>query len=151
MRLRGIALLQGLGALLAVYGLLVDLSLAPFEVVSSIALAGMGLVVRLSFQVWRGDPKAMARMQWLLAAQIPWLNLHELNVHYDFYFILACTLRLGNASEPLELGIGSALNAFLGTRPDSAFLGVNLVALALLFLFRSVSRPWHFQPAPLPG
>lgn len=137
LRLRGIAVLQALGALLGIYALLADLSLAPLAALSCVPLAGLGLVLRLAFSVWRGDLKAIPRMQWVLAAQIPWLNSPTLNAHYDLYFVLACTLRLGNAAEPLELGIGFGLNAYLGTTPDSAFLGVNLVALALLLLFRS--------------
>jgi len=140
--LRGIAVLQALGALLGVSSLLADATLAPLDVFSGVALVGFALVLRLAFGVWRGAPRAIGRMQWVLGAQIPWLNWHAL-VHYDLYFALACTLRLGNAAEPLELGIGSSFNAYLGSTPDSAFLGVNLGALALLLLFRSASRSWN--------
>lgn len=150
-RVRGIAVLQALGALLGLYALLGDLTLAPLDALSCVPLAGVGLVPWLAFGVWRGDRRAIARMQWVLAAQIPWLNLHPLGVHYDLYFVFACILRIGNADEPLELGIGTAMNAYRGTTPDSAFLGVNVAALALFFLFRSASRSWRPQPGARPG
>lgn len=150
-RLRAIAVLQALGALIGICALLVDLSLAPLDALSSIPLVGLGLVVRLAFEVWRGDARAIGRMHWVLAAQIPWLNLPSANVHYDLYFLFACTLRIGNLDQPLELAIGSALNAYLGTTPDSAFLGVNLAAAGLLFMFRSASTSWLTPPGARPG
>lgn len=150
-RLRGIAVLQALGALLGVYALLADLSLAPLDAFSSVPLVGLGLVVWLAFGVWRGNPRAIGRMQWVLAAQVPWLNLHELNAHYDLYFGFGSTLRLGNADEPLELGVGTAMNAYLGSTADPAFLGVNVAAVALFFMFRSARTSLRPLPSASAG
>jgi hypothetical protein len=142
LRLRGIAVLQALGALLGVYALLADLSLAPLEVFSCVPLSALVLVIWFAVGVWRGDPRAIRAMQWVLLAQVPWLNLAKLNLHYDFYFLFGCTVRLGNASEPLELGGGTAFNAYLGSTSDSAYFGVNLAAVGLFLIFRSARRSW---------
>ena len=64
-------------------------------------------------------------------------------VHYTVDFMVACILRIGHADEPLELGIGTAVNAYQGALPNSAVLGVNLAAVALLVVFRSGSKPWR--------
>lgn len=141
---RAIAVAQGLGALLGIYVILATLSeLGPFD---CLLVVGLGLVPWLAIGVWRGDARAIARMQWVMVAQIPWLNWPALGVHYNVYFLVACILRVGNAAEPLELGVGTALNAYVGTLADSAFLGVNLAAVVLLFMFRSASRPWRLAP-----
>lgn len=138
---RAIAAAQGLGALLGIYVLLATLT--ELQVLDCLPLVALAFVPWLAVGVWRGDARAMQRMQWAMAVQIPWLNLPSPGVHYNVYFMVACILRIGNADEPLELGIGTAVNAYQGALPDTAFLGVNLAAVALLVMFRSGSKPWR--------
>ena len=138
---RAIAALQGLGALLGIYVLLATLT--ELQVFDGLPLIALAFVPWFAVGVWRGDARAMQRMQWVMAVQIPWLNLPTPGVHYNVYFMVACILRIGNANEPLELGLGTAVNAYQGTLPEPAFLGVNLAAVALLVMFRSGSKPWR--------
>ncbi|MES1187009.1 MAG: hypothetical protein ABUL60_24555 [Myxococcales bacterium] len=146
LRLRAIAALQALGGLLGVYVLLADASQSAFDVFSGALLLVFGCAGWLAFGVWRGDAKAVQRMQWLLAAQVPWLNLAKANLHYDFYFLVECTVRLGSANEPLELGVGTSFNAYLGATEDTAYFGVNLAAVALFLMFRSAREAWLQRP-----
>jgi hypothetical protein len=145
---RAIAAIQGLGALLGLYALIATLT--ELQVFDCLPLVALASVLWFAVGVWRGDARAMQRMQWVMAAQIPWLNLPSPGVHYNVYFVVACILRVGNADEPLELGIGTAVNAYPGALPNSAFLGVNLAAVALLVMFRSGSKPWRLPLNALP-
>jgi hypothetical protein len=96
-------------------------------------LAVFGAVCWHAWRLWRGQGTADA-MYWILVAQVPWFNWTEWDFHYEFFLLFNCVLRLGGGDEPIELGIGTRLQVAPAVGGDSAFCGVNLVALAFLVL-----------------
>jgi hypothetical protein len=70
-------------------------------------------------------------MQFVLAFQIPWLNLHQWALHYQFELLGAVYLRFGDAAAPLELMVGSGLELSPNTH-DDAYFAMNAVAAVLL-------------------
>lgn len=145
-RLRVIAGIEAVGALLGTYAF-VGTWVASFELNELFPVSLFVFVVVQAYRVWHGDRRATERLSWVLAAQIPWLNLQTVNLHYHLYLSLACFIRLGSAAEPLELGLGTSLDASFGAARDAAFVGVNLVALLLFGVTRLALRA-NREPRP---
>jgi hypothetical protein len=129
---RSIVTAQGLGALLGIGGLLSG----SVDIFSSVLLAALLFVVREAVRAFRGNSVSLKRMEWVLAAQVPWLNVHSPAFHYDNFLFLDCTIRLGDSTHPLELGFGTRLEAYAGTSADPAYFGFNLVAIVFLEVLR---------------
>jgi hypothetical protein len=107
------------------------LAITPLGVFASIAWQSVSL--------WLRRPGALTIMQAMLAAQIPWINLHSADFHYDFSLLGAIIVRLGGADEPFEFAVGSRLDLSSQTGHDAAYFGINLVA-TYLFIYLTWRR-----------
>ena len=135
-RLRFVALLQGLGSLLGIYVCLGTWAVL-MQLGDLIPISIFAYIIGQSVKLWWGDRRAIARLSWILLAQVPWINLHQHQVHYSVNNSLSCIVRVGNLNQPLELSLGTRFNAYFGVEADSAYFGINLVGLLMFGMLRA--------------
>jgi len=89
-------------------------------------------------RLWKNDDRGWKWSKILFAAQIPIVTLPGCS--YEYFTGAAFKVVSGNHEENFKLSLGATITAYLDTRITDVVLGVNIIAVVVLFYLLWQSR-----------